>query len=197
MNEKKRVRNTGTTRRHFLAKTAVAAPALFFIVPRHVLGGSAQQPQSEKLNSAGIGVGGRGHGDLMALRSENIVALCDVDDRHAGRVYKAFPWARVFRDYRDMLEEQKDIDAVVVATPDHLHAVISLTAMQLGKHVYCEKPMAHSVEEARVMANAARKYKVATQMGNVAIRSGVHQKTNGMRVRLDWDLFFERCSARS
>jgi predicted dehydrogenase len=123
-------------------------------------------PPSEKLNIAGVGVGGQGAHDLAQLQSENIVALCDVDARYAANTFKKYPNAKVYTDYRRMLEEQKDIDAVVVATPDHLHAVIAMAAMQLGKHVYCEKPLTHSVWEARQLTLAARKCKVATQMGN-------------------------------
>ncbi|MGD0579327.1 MAG: Gfo/Idh/MocA family oxidoreductase, partial [Bryobacteraceae bacterium] len=102
----------------------------------------------------------------LAGMNTNIVALCDVDDDLAAPSYREFPKARRHRDYRRMLEQQKDIDAVVVSTPDHSHAAITLAAMQMGKHVYTEKPMAHSVNEARVLAEAARRYKVATQMGN-------------------------------
>jgi predicted dehydrogenase len=172
----------GFTRRALLGKTAaaVAAPALFHIMARSVLGGPGHKAPSEKLNIAGIGIGGRGLGNLMSVKSENIVALCDVDDAHAAGAFKAFPDARKHRDYRKMLEEQKDIDAVVVATPDHLHAVISLTAMQLGKAVYCEKPMAHTVQEARRMAEAAKKYKVATQMGNQG------NAGEGVRLMSEW-----------
>jgi hypothetical protein len=155
---------SGMKRRQFLGYAAAAAGIT--VVPRHVLGGAAGKAPSEKLNIAGIGVGGRGLGDVKSVPDENIVALCDVDERHAGAAFKDFPKARVHRDYRKMLEEQKDIDAVIIATPDHLHAVISLAAMQLGKHVYCEKPMAHTIHEARVLAEAAGTYKVATQMGN-------------------------------
>ena len=170
------------SRRTFLGKAAAAAavPALFHVVPRSVLGGPGHKPPSEKLNIAGIGVGGQGFGDLMALRSENIVALCDVDEKHAAHAFNALPNARKHRDYRKMLEQQKDIDAVVVATPDHLHAIVSLTAMQLGKHVYCEKPMAHSIQELRLMAQAARKYKLATQMGNQG------NAREGVRLMCEW-----------
>jgi hypothetical protein len=134
--------------------------------PRHVLGGPGQKPPSEKLNVAGIGVGGRGLGDIASLDGENIVALCDVDQQHAANAFKAYPKARKHRDFRKMLQDEKDIDAVVIATPDHLHAVVAMTAMKLGKHVYAEKPMAHTVAEVRALTEAARKYKVATQMGN-------------------------------
>ena len=121
---------------------------------------------SSKLNIAGIGVSGQGGVDLNNLMSENIVALCDVDWAHAAGTFKKFPNAKRYKDYRTMLEEQKDIDAVVVATPDHHHALAATLAMKMGKHVYCEKPLTHSVWEARQMAEAAKKHKVATQMGN-------------------------------
>lgn len=121
---------------------------------------------NEKLNIAGIGVGGQGGNDIDNVNSENIVALCDVDDAHAAKVYERYPNARRYRDYRVMLEKEKDIDAVVVGTPDHLHAIVSMTAIKHGKHVYCEKPLTHSIYEARALAAAAREAKVATQMGN-------------------------------
>jgi predicted dehydrogenase len=118
------------------------------------------------LNIAGIGIGGQGASDLSELQSENIVALCDVDAEYAKRTFERYPNAKRYTDYRKMLDEQTDIDGVVVATPDHTHACISLAAMERGKHVYCEKPLTHSVWEARQLTLAARKHKVATQMGN-------------------------------
>ncbi len=153
------------SRRHFIAGTS-AVFAAFMIVPSHVLGRGATKSPSEKLNLAGIGVGGQGASDLAQLESENIVALCDVDDAHAAHTFKRYPKAKTYRDYRKMLEEQKDIDAVVIATPDHQHAIIAMAAMRAGKHVYCEKPLTHTVWEARQLAKAAREHKVATQMGN-------------------------------
>ncbi len=136
------------------------------IVPGSVLGLRGATPPSEKLNLAGIGLGGQGSHDLKELEGENIVALCDVDKNHAGPVFKRYPKARQFTDYRRMLEEVKGIDAVVVATPDHHHAFGAMEAIKRGKHVYCEKPLTHSVWEARQLAQAAREAKVATQMGN-------------------------------
>ncbi len=136
------------------------------VVPSHVLGLGGSKPPSEKLNIAGVGIGGQGAQDLAQMTSENIVALCDVDTAHAAGTFRKFPNAKVHKDYRKMLEEQKDIDAVVVGTPDHLHAPVSLAAMKMGKHVYCEKPLTHSVWEARQVAQVARETKVATQMGN-------------------------------
>jgi predicted dehydrogenase len=153
------------SRRTFLTRTAVASSAFMF-VPSHVLGLGGKQSANERLNIGAIGVSGQGAGDINAMSSENIVALCDVDWAHAAGTFKKYPNARQYKDYRKMLDEQKDIDAVIVATPDHHHAFASMHAIQLGKHVYCEKPLTHSVWEAREIAKAAREKKVATQMGN-------------------------------
>lgn len=152
-------------RRQFLGSVAAGAAA-FTIVPRHVLGGSGYTPPSEKLNIAGIGVGGRGRKDIEGISSENIVALCDVDEERAAETFKKYPQAKRYRDFRRMLEKEKNIDAVMVATPDHVHAAASMMAIKMGKGVYCEKPLTYSVYEARELAKAAREYKVATQMGN-------------------------------
>jgi predicted dehydrogenase len=149
------------TRRQFASTAALAASAA--VLPRSVLG--AQAP-GNKLNVAGVGVGGMGASNLRACEGENIVALCDVDSAHAAKTFALYPQARVYTDYRVMLEKETSIDAVVVATPDHTHAVIAMAAMQAGKHVYCQKPLAHTVGEARTLAHAARRYKVVTQMGN-------------------------------
>jgi hypothetical protein len=150
-------------RRTFIQGSAAASS--FIILPRHVLGGAGHTAPSDKLNIAGIGVGGMGLADLQDMQTENIVALCDVDWNYAARTFEAFPEARRHKDYRVMLEKQKDIDAVVVATPDHTHAVISMAAVKMGKHVYCEKPLTYSIKEARMLTEAAREAKVATQMG--------------------------------
>lgn len=153
------------TRRQFIGGIAVGA-ATFQVVPGSVLGLNGATPANERLNIAGIGVGGQGRSDLNNMTSENIVALCDVDWAYAAGCFKQFPNAKKYKDYRKMLDEQKDIDAVVVATPDHIHAFASMYAIKLGKHVYCEKPLTHSVWEARQLTLAAREKKVATQMGN-------------------------------
>jgi len=160
MSEKRKI-----NRRQFLG--GAAAVAAFTIVPRYVLGGPRQIPPSEKLNIASIGIGGRGASVIEGIQSQNIVALCDVDWKHAAGTFNRFPNAKKYRDFRKMLEEEdKNIDAVTVATPDHVHAAASIMAIKMGKHVYCEKPLTHSVYEARKVAEAAREHKVATQMGN-------------------------------
>ena len=154
------------TRREFLR--AAGTVAAFTVVPRCVIAGSREAPPSGKLNIAGIGVGGMGAGDIQAVApGNNVVALCDVDSRRAADTFKRFPSARQYRDFRKMFDEmEKQIDAVVVATPDHCHAVAAMAAIQRGKHVYCEKPLAHSVYEVRQLMRAAQKHKVVTQLGN-------------------------------
>ena len=150
-------------RRRFLAGAAMIATAT--IVPRHVLGGTKNIAPSEKLNIAGIGVGGMGASNLRQLESENIVALCDVDHAYAAVTFKRYPKAKVYTDYRKMLDKQNDIDAVVIATPDHTHAVIAAEAMRRNKHVYCQKPLTHDVYESRMLAKIAKETGVTTQMG--------------------------------
>ena len=158
---------TSLSRRSFL-RASVASAATFTIVPRHVLAASGTISPNEKLNIAGIGVGGQGAGDIGAVANgNNIVALADVDTRHSADTYKRFPAARQFRDFRKMFDEmEKGIDAVVVATPDHTHAVAAMAAIKRGKHLYCEKPLAHSVYEVRELMKAAREHNVVTQLGN-------------------------------
>ena len=156
-----------STRRDFLTTGAslVGAATAFTIVPRHVLGGPREIPPSEKMNIAGIGFGGMGAANLANLSGENIVALCDVDHDYAAPTLQKHPQAKTYKDYRLMLDSQKDIDGVVIATPDHTHAVIAMAAIKAGKHVYCQKPLTHTVYEARMLARAAKEHKVATQMG--------------------------------
>ncbi|MFZ0035288.1 MAG: Gfo/Idh/MocA family oxidoreductase [Sedimentisphaerales bacterium] len=156
---------SGISRRDFVR--GAAAAAAFTIVPRHVLGGPGETPPSEKLNIAVIGAGGRGGDDIKGLSTENIVALCDVDDRQAANTFKTYPDAKKYRDFRKMLEEEKNIDAVMIATPDHTHAVAAIMAIKMGKHVFCEKPLAHSIYETRKVTEAARENKkIQTQLGN-------------------------------
>lgn len=166
------------TRRAFLKTTAALAgtAAALSIVPRHVLGGPRQIPPNEKMNIAGIGVGGMGAANLANLSDENIVALCDVDPmNYAAGTIKKYAQAKVYTDFRVMLDKQKDIDGVMVATPDHTHAVISMAAIKSGKHVYCQKPLTHDVYESRMLADAAREAKVATQMGIQGHSMASHQ----------------------
>jgi len=157
------------SRRDFIKNSAIAAAGIS-IVPRHVLGGTGFTAPSDKLVVAGIGVGGKGESDIKSFHDSgkaDIAFLCDVDDRRAANSRKRFPKAKYYKDYREMLDkEHKNIDAVSVSTPDHNHAIQALAAMQLGKHVYVQKPLAHDVWEARVLTEAAKKYKVVTQMGN-------------------------------
>src|SRR4051812_22402329 len=152
----------GMSRRAFLGSTAVAA---FTFVPSRVLGRGAVSPNS-KLNIAGVGIGGQGSVDLEQVATENIVALCDVDWDYAAKTFKKYPNAKRYKDFREMLDQEKSLDAVVVGTPDHNHAIVSVAAIKAGKHVYCEKPLTRTVFEARAVAKAAREAKVVTQMGN-------------------------------
>ncbi len=154
-------------RRSFL-KTAAASAAAITIVPSHVLGGRLGHiAPSDKLNIAGIGVGGKGRVNLRAMSTENIVALCDVDWKYAKGCFDEYPNAKQYWDWRKMFDEMGDsIDAVMIATSDHTHAAIAATAIMAGKHVYCQKPLTHSVYESRLLTRLAKEYKVATQMGN-------------------------------
>jgi Oxidoreductase family, NAD-binding Rossmann fold/Oxidoreductase family, C-terminal alpha/beta domain len=155
--------------------TAGATAATFTIVPRHVLGGPGYKPPSEKLNIAAIGLGGIGSHDAKSVSDQNLVALCDVDQNILGAQSKLYPKAKCHADYRKMLETQKDIEAVLVATPDHSHAVITMAALKMGKHVHCQKPLTHSVSEARAICKAAKEAKVATQMGNYGHATEEHR----------------------
>jgi predicted dehydrogenase len=155
-------------RREFLKQTALTGAGLW-------AAGQAAAAQdrspNERLNIALIGVGGQGGGNLRSVQSQNIVALCDIDEGALGKAAQQFPKAATYHDFRKMLE-RRDIDAVVVSTPDHTHAVAAAWAMQQGRHVYCEKPLTHSVHEARALADLAARKKVATQMGNAGHSSG-------------------------
>jgi predicted dehydrogenase len=150
-------------RRRFLRRASLAGVGFW------ATGGlSRSQPRdaNEKLNIAIVGAGGQGGVNLNAVSSENIVALCDVDDKRAASAFTKYPNVKKYTDFRKMLDEQKDIDAVVVSVPDHMHAQISIRAMRLGKHVYCEKPLAHSLDEVRLVRQTATRARVATQLGN-------------------------------
>jgi hypothetical protein len=176
------------SRRKFLNFSAAAASSLM-IVPRHVLGGKKYVAPSDKLNIAGIGVGGQGGGDLSRMEDENIVALSDVDWERAARTFSKFPEVQRYRDFRVMLEKQKDIDAVVIGTPDHVHAVAAMAALQLGKHVFCEKPLTHTIYEARLLTKTAREAGVATQMGNQG------HAMESIRVLCEWSCTLQALSS--
>ncbi|MGX5818228.1 Gfo/Idh/MocA family protein [Chitinophaga lutea] len=182
MVHKKKDKGNQISRRSFLTNSAAAA-AGFMIVPRHVLGGNGYTAPSDRLRVAGIGVGGKGYSDLTGFSEgpADITVLCDVHDSRAANAVKKFPKAKFYKDYREMLEkEHKNIDAVSVSTPDHNHAVQAMAAMQLGKHVYVQKPLTHDIYEARMLTEAAKKYKVVTQMGNQG-SSG-----DGVRQLMEW-----------
>jgi predicted dehydrogenase len=153
------------SRRQFLSSTTLGAAALL-VFPSILPSVRGANAPNQKLNLAGIGIGGQGAHDLAQMESENIVALCDVDKNHGARVFRKYPKAKQFTDYRRLLDEMKEIDGVVIATPDHHHAFAAMEAIKRGKHVYCEKPLTHSVWEARQVTQAARQAKVVTQMGN-------------------------------
>ena len=154
--------NRKISRRSFLA--TAASSLAFTYIPKSVWGAN------DRFYLAGIGVGGKGAGEVKDLTRAGgtFVALCDVDEIRAGRTFKGFPSAKRYKDFRIMLEKEKGIDAVTVSTPDHTHAIASMMAMSLGKHVYCQKPLTHSIYEARIMSRAANYYNVQTQMGNQA-----------------------------
>jgi len=155
-----------TTNRRTLLQAAAATASTFMILKS---GSARTYAANEKLNIASIGAGGRAAGDIQEVASQNIVALCDVDQNRAAAMFQRFPDAKKFKDYRVMLGElESQIDAVIVGTPDHHHFPASMAAIRLGKHVYCEKPLTHSVWEARELTVAARGAGVATQMGNQA-----------------------------
>ena len=161
-------KTTDTTRRKFL-KTGALATGGLFIVPRHVLG-RGYIPPSDKLNLAAIGAGGKGRSDILNAYNkgkENVVALCDIDTAQSKESRDKFSKAAFYKDFRIMLEEMADdIDAVTISAPDHIHGIAAMSAMQLGKHVYVQKPLTHNIYEARKLTEAAREYKVVSQMGN-------------------------------
>ncbi|MCK5456871.1 MAG: Gfo/Idh/MocA family oxidoreductase, partial [Melioribacteraceae bacterium] len=174
---KKETEKSGMSRRKFINSVALTGAA-FSIVPRDVLGGKGYTAPSDKLNIAVIGVGGKGRSDMSTVsQTENIAALCDVDDRKMEETIRktkedgnmalaeALEKAPKYKDFRVMLEKEKGIDAVTVSTPDHTHAVAAMAAMQLGKHVFVQKPLTHTVKEARILRAAAKKHGVITQMG--------------------------------
>jgi predicted dehydrogenase len=173
----------GNSRRDFIKNTALAA-AGFVILPRHVLGGKGFIAPSDRLTIASIGVGGKGESDIANFFKSgkaDIAYLCDVDEKRAAKTISNFPKAKVYKDWRQMMDkEAKNFDAVSVSTPDHNHAVAALAAMQLGKHVYVQKPLTHDLYEARILTDAAKQYKVVTQMGNQGASN------DGVRQMMEW-----------
>lgn len=155
------------SRRGFISTSAAAAAGLT-IIPAGAVSGLGHKAPSDKLNIAAVGIAGMGRNNIANVaKTENIVALCDVDwGEPTQNVFKLYPGAKQYKDFRSMLDAQKEIDAVIVATSDHTHAIISMEAMRRGKHVFTQKPLTHTVYEARKLAAAAKEYKVATQMGN-------------------------------
>jgi predicted dehydrogenase len=168
------------SRRRFIGNVATATAGLT-ILPSFMVSGLGHIPPSDKLNIAGVGIGGVGGTNIRNLSSQNIVALCDVDWDYAAGTFKKYPEAKKYKDYRKMFDEVgNSIDAVVVATPDHTHAIVAAAAIRMGKHVYVQKPLTHTVYESRLLTDLAREYKVATQMGNQG-NSG-----DGIRQTCEW-----------
>ena len=170
------------SRRSFIGTTGTIAAGLT-ILPNTVISGLGHKAPSDKLNIAGIGVGGMGNANLKRLKSENIVALCDVDWGYCqqNKVFDEYPGAKWYWDFRKMYDEMgKSIDAVVVATADHTHAAVAAQAMAMGKHAYVQKPLTHSVYESRLLTKLAAKHKVATQMGNQG------SSDEGVNLTIEW-----------
>src|SRR4051812_37416336 len=172
---------TNLTRRSFLKTASVASAAVSFPYVLRSQEGGAAQSANNKLNIACIGVGGRGEAAVAGLKNGNFVAFCDVDEVRAAKSFKEYPDVPKFNDYRQMLDKMGNkIDAVTVSTPDHMHFPIAMSALALGKHVFVEKPMTHTIWEARELARVAREKKVATQMGNQGHAS------DGVRLLKEW-----------
>ncbi len=171
----------GNSRRKFIKNAAIASSIM--IVPRHVLGGVGFTAPSDQLNLAAIGAGGKGTSDIKNASvngRERVVALCDVDfSGSASKSVANFPNAKLYADYREMLDKEKDIDAVTISTPDHVHGPAAAYAMLRGKHVYVQKPMTHNIREARLLTEMARKEKVVTQMGNQGGSNPLHKLVQG------------------
>lgn len=168
------------SRRDFIKKATIAGAGIS-IVPGFTVSGLGHKAPSNKMNIVGIGVGGKGHPNLVGMNTENIIGLCDIDWNYATNCFDEFPKAKRYWDWRRMFDELGDsIDGVMVATADHTHAIIAATAITMGKHVYCQKPLTHSVYESRLLTKLAAKYRVATQMGNQG-NSGI-----GVRQICEW-----------
>lgn len=168
------------SRREFIKQAGVVTAGLS-IIPSGVISRPGRIAPNDKLNIAGVGIGGKGHVNLKAMSTENIVALCDIDWKYAEECFREFPGAKRYWDWRVMFDEMAgSIDGLMISTADHTHAIIAASAMTLGKHVYCQKPLTHSVYESRLLTKLAEKHKVATQMGNQG-NSG-----DGVRQLCEW-----------
>ncbi len=168
------------SRRDFLKKAGIISAGVT-ILPSHVVSGLGYKAPSDKLNIVGVGIGGKGHVNIRGMNTENIIGLCDVDWKYGDLCFKDFPKAKKFWDWRKMFDELGDsIDGVMIATADHTHAGIAAAAIAMGKHVYCQKPLTHSVYESRLLTKLTAKHKVATQMGNQG-NSG-----DGVRQLCEW-----------
>ena len=168
------------SRREFIKKAGLLSAGLT-ILPSGVLPKPGRITPGDKLNIAGVGIGGKGHVNLKGMSTENIVALCDIDWKYADTCFREFPGAKKYWDWRKMFDEMSaSIDGVMISTADHTHAVIAATALTLGKHVYCQKPLTHSVYESRLLTKLAEKHRVATQMGNQG------NSSDGVRQLCEW-----------
>jgi predicted dehydrogenase len=167
-------------RRDFIKKTAAMATGIT-ILPGYTVSGLGHKAPSDKMNIVGVGIGGKGFANIKAMETENIIGLCDVDWKYAQKCFDYFPNAKKYWDWRKMFDElQGSIDGIMISTPDHTHAIVAATALEMGMHVYCQKPLTHSIYESRLLAKLAEKNQVATQMGNQG-NSG-----DGVRKLCEW-----------
>ena len=179
-------KNSADISRRSFVKTAASGAAVLTILPNFAVGGLGHVAPSDKLLIAAVGCGGEGADDIRHYaiapkKNAEIAFLCDVDDRQAAPRIKEFPKAKFYHDWREMFEkESKNFDAVSVAIPDHNHAIVGLSAMQLKKHLYLQKPLTHDIYEARILTEASEKYKVVTQMGDQGA------SCDGMRTLREW-----------
>jgi len=159
------------TRRTFLhhAAATVGAAGAFTVLPGRAVAGQRKLSPNDKLNLGAVGVGGMGGSNLSRSETENITALCDIDQKFAAKTFAKYPQARRYGNFREMFDKEKDLDAVIIATPDHTHAIIAMAAMRRGLHVYVQKPIAHAVWEARLMTETARKHKMSPRWVTRAI----------------------------
>ena len=184
--DSKNLKNSGNITRRSFVKTAASGSVGYTILPAFTISGLGHVVPSDKLLIAAVGCGGEGADDIRHYaiapkKNAEIAFLCDVDDRMAAPRRKEFPKAKFYNDWREMFDrESKNFDAVSVAIPDHNHAIVGMSAMQLKKHLYLQKPLTHDIYEARILTRAAEKYKVVTQMGDQGA------SCDGMRTLREW-----------